>query len=409
MFEWFLALRYFRSKKAKGSFLNFIKKMAVGGVAVGAAGLLISLSIAHGFKNVIQDKIMGFGPHITIKTFNGDLIQESDTLIHYLNSFEEIEIIQPVVYGQGMIQYGEAVEGVLLKGIDSTDRVTQLPTFVNQGEFKLTPSENGSNPSVVAGAQMAQQLGFKPGSTISFYAIQGIPSLQNLPKIKQFEVNGTFSTDIERLDNAFILSDINAVKELFSFNQNSLSEIEIKLKDKEQIRDFNRMLDQRLPYPLTTESVYQTYGSIFAWIQLQEQTIPFVISIMIIVAAFNLIGTVLMMILERTGDIGILKTMGSDDGRILKIFLLEGFLIAVYGLIIGIGIATAFNWIQSTWQIIPLPAENYYMTYAPVEPHLMDFVIVTGVTIVLCLLSSIIPARIASRMNPLKVIAFGRG
>jgi lipoprotein-releasing system permease protein len=113
--------------------------------------------------------------------------------------------------------------------------------------------------------------------------------------------------------------------------------------------------------------------------------------------------------LERTGDIGILKTMGSDDGRILKIFLLEGILIAVYGLIIGIGIATAFNWIQSTWQIIPLPAENYYMTYAPVEPHLMDFVIVTGVTIVLCLLSSIIPARIASRMNPLKVIAFGRG
>jgi lipoprotein-releasing system permease protein len=129
---------------------------------------------------------------------------------------------------------------------------------------------------------------------------------------------------------------------------------------------------------------------------------------MIIVASFNLIGTILMMVLERTRDIGILKTMGSQSKRIRSVFLLEGLIVAGTGLAIGITFSLVFAWLQSTYQLIPLSEENYYMAYAPVEPHGLDFVIVAVVTLVLCALASWLPARIASKTDPLTVIAYGR-
>jgi lipoprotein-releasing system permease protein len=129
---------------------------------------------------------------------------------------------------------------------------------------------------------------------------------------------------------------------------------------------------------------------------------------MIIVAAFNLIGTILMMVLERTRDIGILKTIGAQSAKIRSIFLLEGVFVGSIGLALGMGIAVLFNWLQATYQLIPLSEENYYMSYAPVEPHALDFIIVAVVTVVLCALASWLPARIASKTDPLKVIAYGR-
>ncbi|MDZ7694252.1 MAG: FtsX-like permease family protein [Balneolaceae bacterium] len=197
-------------------------------------------------------------------------------------------------------------------------------------------------------------------------------------------------------------------RELFQLPGSQASAVEIKLRDSDQIQSFDATLGADLPFPYFTETIYDRYGNIFAWVDLQESTIPFVISVMIIVAAFNLIGTILMMVLERTKDIGILKTIGTPDKSVKYVFLLEGFFVAVVGLAIGTALALLFVWLQSTWHIIPLSEQNYYMAYAPVEPHGLDFLIVSVVTIILCALASWLPARVASKTDPLKVIAFGR-
>lgn len=136
--------------------------------------------------------------------------------------------------------------------------------------------------------------------------------------------------------------------------------------------------------------------------------IPFVISVMVFVGAFNLIGAVLMMVLERVRDIGTLKLLGAENNVVRKIFLLEGFFVGVLGLILGIGIAVLFNWLQAEYALIPLSEENYYMSTAPVEPHLLDFIIVTVVTLSLCVLASLIPAHVASKLRALDVVAFGK-
>ena len=407
-FEWYLAKRYFKGKRKDSRFLSFIKVMAITGVAVGSAGLLIALSVVHGFKSTINNKVLGFAPHITVSTFSSDPIYRSDTLITSLEKYPEIDRAEAVVRGQAMIQSENDITGIYFKGVDEQEGdVTRLREYITEGSYDLTEDSSGV-PGIILGQKLATTLNAEVGSILTAYTIEGVPSPLNSPEIKQFRLNGIYETGIGQFDELFALIGKEHAQRLFSIPGVYASMAEISLKDPSSIQDFDASLAGNLPFPYYTESIYDRYGNIFAWVELQEQTIPFVIAVMIIVAAFNLIGTILMMVIERTRDIGILKTMGAESKKIRSIFLLEGFFVAGVGLSIGITLSVAFAWLQSTYKIIPLSQENYYMSYAPVEPHGLDFVIVAVVTIVLCALASWLPARIASKTDPLKVIAYGR-
>lgn len=406
-FEWFLAKRYFRGKKKGSHFLSFIKIMAISGVAVGAGGLLIALSIVHGFKSVIQNKILGFGAHITIERYGDSPIFRADTLDTFLKQFKGIRDIQPVIIGQGMVQTPNAIQGTFIRGVSPAGDLTDIKHYIVKGSFDLT--KNGHHlPGIVVGSKLARELQAHIGSVITSYAMQGLPSPINLPDIQQFRLTGIYKTGITKFDDALAFMNRKYARQLFEFNPTYATQIEIRVKNPQQIRQIARKIAAKVSFPYYVDTIYQNYSSIFAWVNLQEQTIPFVISVMIIVAAFNLIGTVLMMVLERTRDIGILKTMGADNKRINRIFLFEGIFVALTGLALGIGIAVLFNFLEGTFHLIPLSESNYYMSYAPVQPHMIDFVIVSIVTMVLCTLASWLPARVAAKTNPLSVISFGR-
>lgn len=406
-FEWYLAKRYFKGKRKGSRFLSFIKIMAVTGVAIGSAGLLIALSVVHGFKSVIDNKVLGFAPHVTVSTFGSGDINRADTLLTDLKEYSEIDQVQAVMGGQMMIQTSDEVTGTLLKGVDKNGDVTDIKKYISKGTYDLTTDSNG-RPGIVIGSKLAKALNADINSTLTAYTVEGLPSPLNSPEIKQFRLTGIYQTGVGQFDDVLALSARPHVRKLFQKNKNQASAIEIRLKDQTEIISFGKKLDSELRYPYYSETIYERYSSIFAWVDLQEQTIPFVIAVMIIVAAFNLIGTILMMVLERTRDIGILKTIGASDKSIKRIFLLEGLFVAVVGLLIGITLSLGFAWLQSTYHIIPLSEENYYMAYAPVEPHMLDFVLVTGITLLLCALASWLPARIAAKTDPLKVIAYGR-
>jgi len=381
--------------------------MAITGVAVGSAGLLIALSVVHGFKSVIDHKVLGFAPHIAITTFSDEPIYRADTLLPEIKKYPEVAQAQAVVDGQAMLQSPDEVTGTQFKGVDESGDVTDIRNYIKKGKYDLSTDSTGL-PGIVIGADLAKTLGANINSVLTAYTIEGIPSPLSSPEIKQFRLTGIYQTGIGQFDDIFAMVARPYAQQLFEMPTTSASSIEIRLRDQSQISSFGQKLADDLEFPYFTETIYDRYSSIFAWVNLQEQTIPFVISVMIIVAAFNLIGTILMMVLERTRDIGILKTMGAGDKSIRWIFLLEGFFVAVVGLLIGISLSLLFAWLQSTYHIIPLSEQNYYMAYAPVEPHLVDFGIVAIVTLVLCALASWLPARIAAKTDPLKVIAYGR-
>lgn len=406
-FETYLAFRYFRGTRKGARFLSFIKAMSIAGVAIGSAGLLIALSIVHGFKSTINDKVLGFAPHVLITNYTNAPLYRADTLMTYLDRFDEIETKQIINQGQVMIQTKDGVTGTELRGVDQNSDVSNLTEYVVEGNYNLSKKENGY-PGIVLGSKLAQTIQAQIGSIITVYTISGTPSLANSPEIQQFELTGIFRTGIDFFDGIYAVSAKEYTDKLFGIEPTQGQGIELKLKDSDEILAFDKKLDDALPFPYFKQTIQSRYGNIFAWVELQEQMIPLVISVMIIVAAFNLIGTILMMVLERTKDIGILKTIGSKSSIIRKVFLLEGLMVAIIGLIIGIAISLLFAWLQINYQIIPLSEENYYMSYAPVEPHFLDFVVTSVVTIVLCGLASWLPARIAAKTDPLKVIAYGR-
>jgi len=406
-FEWYLAKRYFKGKRKGSRFLSFIKVMAITGVAVGSAGLLIALSVVHGFKSVIDNKVLGFAPHVTVTSFGDRPIERADTLLKELDTYPEISEAQAVVNGQTMIQGVNAVTGTLLKGVDEKGDVTNIRDYITKGTYDLS-TDSAGRPGIVIGSKLAHTLNVDINATLTAYTVDGLPSPLSSPEIEQFRLSGIYETGIGQFDDILALSARPYVQKFFLKSPEEASAIEIRLKNKSQIESLGKKLDGELSYPYFSETIYERYSNIFAWVDLQEQTIPFVIAVMIIVAAFNLIGTVLMMVLERTRDIGILKTIGASNKSIRGVFLLEGLFVAVVGLLIGISLSLTFAWLQSTYHIIPLSEQNYYMAYAPVEPHMLDFVLVTGVTLFLCALASWLPARIASKTDPLKVIAYGR-
>jgi lipoprotein-releasing system permease protein len=414
-FEWFVAGRYFRGKRKGSSFLSFIKIMAVGGVAIGAAGLLIALSVVHGFKSVIEDKILGYGAHITIETFTDRGIQRADTLAAFIAGLPGVDAAQPVVFGQGMIQVRQQVDGGFIKGVDPSGDLTNIHEYINRGVYDLRTgyhpvgeADSLELPGAVIGNGLARNLLAEPGSVLTLYTIRGVPGADNFPEIMQFRVSGIYQTGIQEFDDAFVLIGIEHARRLFNLTGQTASLIDVRVSETGLINTVQRAIDNHITFPLYTESIYQRYSSIFAWINLQEQTIPFVILVLVVVAAFNLIGTVLMMVLERTRDIGILKAMGTRDKAVQSIFLYEGIIVGATGLVIGIALSLLFWYLQATWEFIPLSEENYYMSTAPVEPHLLDFFIVSGVTMLLCAMASWLPARVASRLNPLQVIHYGK-
>lgn len=381
--------------------------MAIGGVAIGSAGLLIALSIVHGFKSTINEKIVGFAPHITVTSYMGDPLFRADTLQTFIGNIDGVGKIQPVVLGQAMIQASRDVSGTLIKGVPDEGDVTNLRTYIIQGEFDLTAQQSGL-PGIIIGTALARTIGAEIGDRVTAYAIEGMPTPFNTPEIRQFILTGIYQTGIARFDDSFALTDIGTVRRLFNLGPQKASTMEINVADPRRIEQVYTQVRDRTSFPFVTESIYQRYRNIFAWVDLQEETIPLVIGVMIIVAAFNLIGTVLMMVLERVKDIGILKTIGAKSKSIRQIFLLEGLFVAFTGLIIGIAISLLFYWLQITYEIIPLSEENYYMSTAPVEPHFIDFVLVAAITIILCALASWLPARIAAKTDPVKVLSFGK-
>lgn len=406
-FEWYLARRYFKGLRRGSGFLSFIKIMAIAGIAVGSAGLLIALSITHGFKSKINNKVLGFAPDITITKFDNDPIYRTDTLLTYLKQFPEIANAQSVVTGQAMVQTSKRVTGAFFRGVSKSGGVTQLKNYIVSGRYDLSVDSTGL-PGVVIGSDLANELKTQVGDILTAYTVDGIPTPLESPEIQQFRLQGIYETGIGRFDKGLVITSRKYAKQLFTMPPLYSSQIELEIRNKANVENFSVALASSLPMPYFSLNIYEKYRSIFTWIKLQEQTIPFIIGVMIIVAAFNLIGTILMMVLQRTRDIGILKTIGAQSKKIRSVFLYEGLLVAFVGLIIGISLSLIFAWVQSQFQLIPLSQHNYYMKYVPVEPHGLDFIIVIGITFLLSALASWLPARIASKTDPLKVIAYGR-
>ncbi len=406
-----MSLRYLKGaegQKEGQSFLRFITYVAIGGVALGVAALLLALAIVRGFSREIEDKIVGFGAHIQVTNYvQGAPLEDAGALQAQLAGFDGVSRVSGVVEQPVLLrQSEEAVDGVVLLGMNQAP--SYLQERVEYGDFKLRSSDD-EHPGLVVGSELADRLGLDVGQMVTAFALQegggGTANLQR-PRVKQFRIRGVYNTSLKDIDDVYVFGSLRAARWLGGVSSGSMSRFNVTVADPSRIDSLAAQIETHMGFPISTRTIYQQYAGLFAWVNLQQSIIPLVIGVIVLVAAFNIIGTLLMLILEKTREIGVLKSLGTTDGALKRLFLGLGLLIGGVGTGIGTILALSAALLQQHLGLISLPAEAYYMTTAPIELNLFDFLLVGAVTIVLCGLAAYVPARVAARVEPVRTIHF---
>ncbi len=409
-FERFASLRYLvgvRGRKEGQRFLRFITYVAIGGVAVGVAALLLALAIVRGFSKEIEKKIVGFGSHIQVENMRDEPLDDANQLMHGIAQLEYVEETAEVINEFVLLRYSEqAIEGVVLWGTARVPRFMEANILEGTGDLAQPPG--GIQPMLI-GKQLANRLGLSVGERVTVFSMrENGPSMSTLrrPRVKQYQIVGLYETSLANFDEQFVFTEIASARQLLGYSENQVTRIDVSVSDVQQVDQTVSAIEEKYSVPVMVRSIYEVYRGLFAWVRLQESIIPLVISVIVLVAAFNIIGTLLMIILEKTAEIGILSSMGASPKVIKRLFLWLGVFVGGTGASIGMVLALFLALLQKKYGIIPLPEEAYYMKTAPVDLALFDFAIVSVLALLLCMAASYFPARFAARIEPLRVIRF---
>lgn len=412
-FERFMSLRYLWGAEGQSegrSFLRFITYVAIGGVTLGVTALLLALAIVRGFSREIENKIVGFGAHIQVTSYVQDEpLDQGESLRSDLAQMEGVSRVAPVVEQPVLLRYSEDdIDGVVLLGMDRIP--SYLEERVESGAFEVGQGEGGP-PGLVVGQELARRMGLDVGQVVTAFALsegveqEGAPGLRR-PRVKQFRIRGIYDTSLKNIDDVYVFGDLSTAQWLGNVPPSSVSRFNVTVTNPSRVDSLAAKIENQFGFPVAARTIYQQYAGLFAWVDLQQSIIPLVIGVIVVVAAFNIIGTLLMLILEKTREIGVLKSLGTSDGTLRRLFLMLGLLIGTVGTGIGSFLALSLGLLQQHFGIISLPAEAYYMNTAPIGLNLLDFVLVAFITIMLCGAAAYVPARVAARVEPVRAIRF---
>lgn len=401
-FPFFISKRYILSNK-DSRLLNLISVITIIGISLGVATLIIALSVLKGFEDTLTQKIMDFDSHIQISSFK-DLLPNSDKYLMNLNQKldENTVFISPYLSKLAIIGSKNRKEGIDVKGILPGKAADKIESNLIVGKFDLA-----SPNTIIIGKTLATKLLVKVGDRVTLFALKNdqIPSPTELPNIEQFKITGIFESGMAEYDNLMGFTNLSSAQNLFSV-QDEINGIDIKLKNISSIDSVAHLLRKEARYPYRVKTIYEIHRNIFTWIDLQKEPIPIVLGLIIIVAVFNIISALLMIVLEKTNAIGTLKSLGAKNKEIIKIFVYQGIYLSILGILAGNILAWILMFIQLKFNIITVPSSVYFVTKVPIEMTLQIFTLVSAMTFILALLASIIPSYFASRINPVTALRF---
>ncbi len=404
-YELFLSRRFLRPGR-DSHFISFITLISIAGVAIGVTALIISVSVLSGFEKEITERAVSVSSHIQVTTFKPSGIADYQSVINQISNPEEnlgIVSAHPFVQHEAVIKFKDNTEGIILKGVRSEDNIFSSQRKIVQGSGDISVIDSGITPLVI-GNKIASKLNISVGNKVFIIATVGIPSPSNPPTVKPFKVIGIYESGLKEYDDVILYTGLGDVQKLYEMG-NNISGIEVMVSDISTIQEATNKIKKILGYPYYARSVFQVYKGLFTWVELQKKPIPLVLGLIVIVAAFNIIAFLLMIVLEKTETIGILKSLGSTNRDITRIFFFQGLLISVTGIIIGNIIGYGLCLLELNYNLIKLP-DLYYMTRVPILLDWGSGLLITGLTFILSLLVTIIPSYLASRLNPVTSLRF---
>jgi lipoprotein-releasing system permease protein len=410
-YEFFVARRYLRSKR-KVKFISVITLFSAGGVFVGVAALIIVLAVMNGFESEVRTRIVGTTAHVNVLTFQDEGIEDYDQLLPVIEKVDHVEAAAPFIYYKAAIRSPYRSDGLLVRGIDPVleSRVTDLKRNVVHGTLDLEPAGDDSGrplPGIVLGSTLAEALGATLDQRVTLLSLRDTQNMGAwmVPRAAQFRVAGIFETGMYEYDSALAYISLSAAQKLFELGDR-VTGIQVKTDDLYRAGDVAKAIGERLGYPYYTIDWMHMNKNLFSWMTLEKWGMFVVLSLIVIVATFNIVSTLIMVVMEKTKDIGILKSMGAASGSIMRIFMFEGLLVGLVGTLLGCLGGYVICWAQETFHFFSLPPEIYFINTLPIEMKVFDFVKVAAAAMTLCFFATVYPARKAAKLVPVDAIRY---
>ncbi len=409
-YELFLARRFRTTKKDKSSISSPIIKIAITAISLGMVMMLVTVATGIGLKHKIREKLSLFNGHVSIVNYDNNTSETSQFPISKqqdfypdFNKVSGVTKVQAYAIKAGLIRTEKDFEGIVLKGVDHEYDWSKLEEYIVEGQLPNIDSIARTS-EVLISKIISERLSIQLGDKFDTYFIKDSPN--KLPNRRVFRVCGIYNTGFNDFDKSYILGDLKHIQKLNKWKSDQIGGFEVFLENFDQIDALGAAIYDEIDTTLNSKTILELYPAIFEWLQLFDKNITIIIGIMILVAGINMITALLVLILERTQTIGILKSMGANNWSIRKVFLYNASYIIFKGLCIGNLIGIVLLLLQKYFELVQLDPETYYVSTAPVVINLWHVLFLNMGTLLLCLLMLLIPSVIITKINPSKSIKF---
>jgi lipoprotein-releasing system permease protein len=404
--EFFIAQRYLRSKHRTG-FISLIAYISITGVMIGVAALSIILSVMNGYEFEVRSRLIGVDGHVKVGTYHSRGVENYQYIMQQLKSFPHLVAMSPYLSSKGLIISDATSTAIQIKGIAPLQvvKVLDVSSIVTSGSFDVAREEKNEHflYGILVGENLAKKLKVKIGDEVVVASLTGITRFGQMPNKMRFRINGFFQTGLYEYDSSSAFISVEAAQLLFNM-PNSVTGIEVKLDDFNRAEEFADRVRNQFGYPYRALTWNDLNANLFAWYQIQKWAGFIVLSLIVMVAAFNIVSTLIMVSMEKTREIGILKSMGATARTIRVIFTYEGFLVGLSGTAIGLGVGFILCWLQQTYRLLALPQDVYIIGWLPILMRWSDFLLIAVVAVSITWIAAVYPASRAARLDPVAAI-----
>ena len=405
-FEIFFSLRYLKAKRKQG-YISVITSISTLGIMIGVMALIVVLAVMNGFREDLMSKILGVNSHLLIMSYRGG-IEDTEAVIKKALEVDGVLSATPFIYSQVMIKNAGNISGAILRGLDpaTAGTVINIDSMIEGGSLELLKGSEYEPRGIILGSELSKRIGALPGDTVTLVSPIGkLTPLGRMANEGKFSVKALFESGMYEFDSSMVYLSLTGAQDFLSLGD-EVTGIELKVRDIDESDKVGEIIQDKLGYPYWTKDWKMMNKSLFSALKLEKLAMFIILIMIVLVGAFNIISSLVMLVMEKTRDIAILRTMGTSSKSIMSIFIFQGLFVGLVGTLLGLISGSFLCHLQARYQLIKLSPDVYYITILPIRMEWLDVVLIALAAIVISFIATIYPSWQASKVNPVEALRY---